>query len=289
MLELTTVLREKPQFAAPVQERLADAIGLHAIRALYREVALSPKPGLVSPQDAGSHTDMDYRTFLRSLYSLREYFPAIVRRGTENPAFSSLQELGLAAETTMLEATNGINTHRGAIFNLGLLCAAAGFLSLTTKEITAENLCSTVVMRWGQEILGSGQKPIHSHGSEVKKRYGYGGAREEAANGFPSVREVGLPTYRDTLTRTSSPELAAIQTLFALILHVDDTNLLWRGGDAGLAFARDAAGAFLARGGVFAHAWLSEAQEIHRSFVERNLSPGGSADLLGVTLFLDRM
>lgn len=289
MREMTANQKKSAIRGMPSCHRLAGSIGLHVINALYREVALFPKPGLVTPQDSGSHKDMDYRTFLRSLNSLREYFPSIVHLGAKNVSFASLQALGIDAEAKMLEATGGINTHRGAIFNLGLLCAAAGFLYSTNTPMTAESLCRTVSSRWGQEILVSGTASDTSHGAEVRKRYGYGGARVEAANGFPSVREIGLPSYREAMTKTSSPELAAVQTLFALIAHVEDTNLLWRGGDAGLAFAREAATHFLDRGGVLAVDWQTQAQFIHRQFVERNLSPGGSADLLGVTLFLDRM
>jgi len=289
MHEITASMTKSAPVGISNHGRLAGAMGLHVINALYREVALAPKPGLVTPQDSGSHKDMDYRTFLRSLNSLREYFPEIVHLGAQSVGFSALQALGIKAEAKMLEATGGINTHRGAIFNLGLLCGAAGFLHSTNRQITSDSLCEAVTTRWGHEILASGKASDTSHGAEVRKRYGYGGARLEAANGFPSVREVGLPAYREAMAKTSSPELAAVQTLFALIAHVDDTNLLWRGGDEGLAFARGAAKYFLDRGGVLAGDWLEQAQAIHRSFVERNLSPGGSADLLGVTLFLDRM
>lgn len=268
-------------------EAIAPAIGTLAIRSLYREVALSPKPGLVSPVDSGSHADMDYRTFLRSLNALRGYFPAIARLGGRFPAFSSLQNLGIAAETRMLAATGGINTHRGAIFNIGLLCAAAGALTADGLALSAEAVCATVTALWGEAILGTEESSCPSHGLEVRRRYGCGGARHEAANGFPSVREIGLPAYRQALADTGSPELAAVQALFALMAHVDDTNLLWRGGIEGLAFARARARDFLAGGGVAADSWLASAHSIHREFVALHLSPGGSADLLGVTLFLD--
>lgn len=277
------------QTSQPRHTRHATETGRLAIRSLYRELALAPKPGLVSPVDAGSHRDMDMRTFMRSLFSLRSYFATITNCGSEQtrPKFAALQQLGIVAERRMLAATGGINTHRGAIFNLGLLCAAAGVLHGEGKTVTAEAACALVSSEWGNEILSSAcQVAPSSHGLQVAQRYGSGGARQEAAAGFPTAREVGLPVYRATLSATGSDELAAIQTLFALIAHLDDTNLLWRGGLDGLHHAQAAAGGFLARGGVLSADWRAQAESIHADFVRRNLSPGGSADLLGVTLFL---
>ena len=269
------------------EDAVAERIGSLAIRALYRAVALSPKPGLVSPTDAGSHRDMDFRTFLRSLQSLRDYFPAIARLGAAGPSFEPLRQLGVAAEAKMLRATGGINTHRGAIFNLGLLCAAAGALAAAGETLSAEGVCAAVVERWGEAILGSATSAAPSHGAEVARRYGCGGARREAADGFPAALRVGLPAYREALAATGTPERAAIHSLFALIATVDDSNLLWRGGPVGLGLAQARARGSLAGGGVAAMDWESHARAIHGEFVARNLSPGGSADLLGVTLFLD--
>jgi hypothetical protein len=115
------------QSALPTTVPLASRIGRLAIRSLYREVALAAKPGLVTPWGNGSHDDMDYATFMRSLHALRPYFPAIAACGSERPDFAPLQQLGIDAEADMLLATGGVNTHRGAIFNLGLLSAAAGW------------------------------------------------------------------------------------------------------------------------------------------------------------------
>ena len=275
--------------ATPLGLSGADArIGRLAIRSLYREVALAPKPGLVTPLGNGSHRDMNFATFLRSLVALRDYFPAITACGRQQPAFAALQQLGIAAEKSMLAATAGVNTHRGAIFNLGLLCAAAGALQAAGRPLAAEALCRTVAETWGASILSSlppAVEPV-SHGLAVACCYGAGGARREAAAGFPAVREIGLPAYRATLAQTGDAELAEVQALFALIAGLEDTNLLWRGGPDGLAEARAMAAGFLTAGGVFAADWRLRATEIDRIFIARRLSPGGSADLLGVTLFL---
>lgn len=279
-------LRTSSPYASPYASR----VGRLAIRSLYREVALAPKPGLVSPVDAGSHSDMDMRTFLRSLFSLRSYFPAITACGADAAGFDALRALGIVAEHRMLAATDGVNTHRGAIFNLGLICAATGLLKARGKIVTADTACSMVSRHWGAAILESGaDSPPASHGLQVAQRYGSGGAREEAAEGFPAARQIGLPAYRAALAATGSPELAAIQALFALIAGLVDTNLLWRGGPCGLSHAQDTASDFLGRGGVLADGWRGRAEAIHADFVARRLSPGGSADLLGVTLFLHEL
>ncbi len=268
----------------------ASFVGRLAVRSLYREVALAPKPGLVSPLDCGSHEDMNMATFMRSLFSLRTYFPAITACGAGAPGFESLRDLGIMAEGRMLAATRGVNTHRGAIFNLGLLCAAAGLLHARSIAVTADAACKLIKSQWGAAILSSGVEALPvSHGLLVARRYGSGGARREAADGFPAAREIGLPAYRAALADSGSEELAATQALFALIAVLDDTNLLWRGGSAGLHYARSAAQDFLDSGGVLARGWRDHAQAIHAEFVARRLSPGGSADLLGVTLFLHEL
>lgn len=283
--------RRRPLFVGvSADEQFAARIGRLAIRSLYREVALDGKPGLVGPSGNGSHPDMDFTTFMRSLQALRSYFPTITACGLQRPGFAPLQALGIAAEAQMLAATAAVNTHRGAIFNLGLLCGALGVLQAEGEAISAQAACSVVRWNWGQDILAgladlNDVAPL-SHGLVVARRDGCGGARQEAASGFPAALGVGLPAYRAALLATGDGKLAAMQALFALIAELEDTNLLWRGGRAGLAYGRRAAADFLAAGGVFAADWRDHAAQIDRDFVTRRLSPGGSADLLGITLFL---
>lgn len=290
MADMVTLRQEnfRPPAASAV-DGFAAHIGSLAIRALYRELELSPKPGLVSPTDSGSHQDMDFHTFVRSLESLRNYFPEITHVGAASPSFEPLRQLGVAAEAKMLQATRGINTHRGAIFNIGLLCAAAGALHAEGRRFSAADVCVEAASRWGDAIEGAANPASRSHGAEMARRYGSGGARREAAGGFPATVDVGLPAYREALWLTDDPRRAALQCLFTLIAHIEDTNLLWRGGAEGLAFAQWHALNFLSTGGVAADGWEELARRIHAEFVRRNLSPGGSADLLAVTLFLDAL
>ncbi len=270
-------------------ERLA-AEAQHALRL---EVETFPKPGLVSHRDSGSHTDMDASTFHASSAALGPFFAELASAGFAGCPMSTLREIGLRAESAMLLATRGINTHRGAIFGLGLLCAAAGAV-LRLQPVTNQpspkkqlHLGSFVNQLWGSAIWG-GPYLETSNGTQALRRYGAGGARAEAASGFPSVYQVGLPALRlGRILSGGKEEAARVQACFALIATVEDTNLLHRGGTNGAHFARLAAERFLAMGGVRSPQWKSDAILIHREFVSRRLSPGGCADLLSMTLFVD--
>lgn len=280
---MTAVLARRAP--APVDPQYARAIASCAVRCLTLEAETWPKPGLVSPIDSGSHADMDIGTFRRSAAALEPYFAALAEAGAEGSAMGRLRVIGLEAEAAMLRATGGINTHRGAIFGLGLLCAAAG-MRANGRVDPVLPLGIIVASRWRHGIL-QGPEPLHSHGGMARRRYGTGGARQEAAQGFPSVYAVGLPALRRGAALTDDDQAARVQACFALIAHLEDTNLLHRGGLAGLRFAQAAARAFLARGGVGQPDWLRQASTVHRAFVARRLSPGGSADLLAMSLFVE--
>ncbi|WP_052710271.1 triphosphoribosyl-dephospho-CoA synthase MdcB [Azospirillum thiophilum] len=265
---------------------LAGAIGRAAVRALYAELALHPKPGLVSPLDSGSHDDMDMGTFLRSLFALRGYFRAIAAAGAEGADFPTLRELGITAERRMLAATGGVNTHRGAVFGLGLLAAAAGWRMRRGRTLRGNGLGATAAALWGAGILAAAPQAPDSHGARAVTRYGARGARQEAADGFPTLFEVALPALDRALAAGADPERASVQALFSLMAVLEDTNLLHRGGPAGLAFIQAGARRFLDRGGVFHAEWRDEALALHRACVVRRLSPGGSADMLAAAQFV---
>jgi triphosphoribosyl-dephospho-CoA synthase len=262
------------------------AVAVLAVDCLKREVATHPKPGLVSQVDSGAHDDMDAALMNRSADTLVPFFAELAEAGASGCDMNRLRVIGIEAERTMLAATDGINTHRGAIFGLGLLCAAAGF---RTAYRVRGSLGAIVAARWGRQIL-AGPVALRSHGTVIARRYGVGGARMEASRGFPSVYRCGLAALEAGRALAPGDEEAArVQLCMALIAAVEDTNLLHRGGPDGLAFARKVAQRFLAAGGVSDPAWRDRAGEIHRDFVARRLSPGGCADLLAMTLFVDRM
>ncbi|QEX15561.1 putative 2-(5''-triphosphoribosyl)-3'-dephosphocoenzyme-A synthase [Hypericibacter terrae] len=278
-------LQERPTAARPVRVYEPEAIAAIAVECLRREVETWPKPGLVSHVDSGSHADMDAGTFRRSAIAIRPHLRALAEAGASGVAMGRLRIIGLEAEAAMLAATGGVNTHRGAIFGLGLLCAAAGAVS-SGRGDSRMSLGAVVASLWGGDIL-DGPVLLRSHGSEVGRRYGAGGARLEAARGFPSLYEIALPALRRGAAMVADDsEAARVQACFALIAALQDTNLLHRGGPSGLRFAQLAARGFLAAGGVAQRDWREKAHALHKSFVARRLSPGGSADLLAMSLFV---
>lgn len=253
---------------------------------LLMELETWPKPGLVSHVDNGSHKDMNAETFRRSAAAIKPYFQMLAEAAWRGGGMDRLRAIGVEAETAMLSATSGINTHRGAIFGLGLLCAAAGAKAagLANPELTLGQVVSRL---WGRGIV-DGPVLLHSHGSTARRRFQAGGARAEAASGFPSIYRIALPALRRAAGAVpKDAEAARVEACFALISSVEDTNLLHRGGLEGLRFARRATRIFLDQGGVRRPGWRQRARSVHDDFIARRLSPGGSADLLAMTLFVD--
>jgi triphosphoribosyl-dephospho-CoA synthase len=264
----------------------APALAALAARCLKLEVATYPKPGLVSHIDNGAHADMDAALLNHSADTLEPFFAELAAAGADGAAMSRLRTIGVRAEQAMLAQTGGVNTHRGAIFGLGLLCAAAGFRAACREEW---RLGEIVAARWGPDILVGPSDP-HSHGAQVARRHGVPGARAEAAAGFPAVYGWGLPALKAaSAIRPGDLEAARLQTCMTLIAQVEDSNLVYRGGPDGLAFARTAARRFLDDGGIARRDWRMHAEAIHRAFVAQRLSPGGSADLLTMTLFAEAL
>jgi triphosphoribosyl-dephospho-CoA synthase len=281
----TTAAARPAQAAAHFDSRATDSakkIRRAAVRALLDEVETFPKPGLVSRVDRGSHDDMDATTFFRSALALRHYFAESARAGARGASFETLRLLGVSAETRMNAATGRVNTHRGAIFTLGLLAAAAG------TGARPDELGEIVRRRWG-DALKSHRRVVSSHGSDATRTHGAGGALAEAARGFPHLFGTVLPAYRGALARGAPIARARVHGFFASLATLDDTNLLHRGGAEGLAYARREATDYLAAGGVFAPDAHARELAIHRGFCARRLSPGGSADLLAAALFVEHL
>ncbi len=258
-------------------------IGRLASMCLKLEVNTYPKPGLVSHIDCGAHDDMDAALMVRSAASLMPYFNQLALAGSQGARMPELRIIGLAAERAMMAATGGVNAHRGAIFGMGLLCAAVGFREAFEPGGT---LGAIIAQEWADGIV-NGAGAADSHGTLVSRHFNVGGARNQAANGFPSIYRCALPALMEGESlRPGDEEAARVHTLMRLIVTVDDTNLLYRGGVDGLQFARAQARGFLERGGVGAPGWRADAIAIHQAFVARRLSPGGCADLLAMTLFV---
>ena len=274
------------KYAAPSAPSFAEDLGDLAAACLKLEVTTYPKPGLVSHVDNGAHHDMDAALLVRSANALAPFFADLALAGASGARMDRLRVIGIEAERAMLASTGGVNTHRGAIFGLGLLSAAAGFRELYGAH---RPLGAIIAARWGEAIL-SGPVPLRSHGAEAARRHGAGGARLEAAQGLPSVYTIALPALRSGYALApDDDEAPRVQAFMALIATVADTNLLHRGGALGLDFVQTEAAAFLAAGGIGRIGWREQAVAMHRAFVARNLSPGGCGDLLAMALFIDRL
>ena len=265
------------------------AIGRAATLALHDELALYPKPGLVTLVDRGSHDDMDAHTFMRSLFALRGYFVRIAGLGAVNAPFEALERCGIEAEARMLAATGGINTHRGAIFTLGLLCAAAGAAVGAGHRPTPAVLRHTLRQCWGDALAVRATRPSALPGGIAARRHGLRSASAEAALGFPVLFETALPAMQAANGRGLTPHHALLDTLFHVIAVMDDSNLAHRGGLEGLRHAQRAASGFLAAGGAARPGGVAAACAIGRDFVGHRLSPGGAADTLAATCLVVRI
>lgn len=270
LIQPPRVLRGKPLSA----EEVVSAVE----RALLTEVRLTPKPGLVDIRNAGAHRDMDLASF--------EASTAVV---APEQVLMMLRPVGMACENDMLEVTGGVNTHRGAIFAFGLLSAAAGRLVSKGEPIEQHRLCDQVARFCRGMVM---QELSSASGERLSKgeihflRYGFSGARGEAESGFLTVRTQALPVFNRMMEETGDSNLALLQTLLHLMAWNDDTNLVSRGGLAGLNYVQQEAQRLLWQGGVLADGGLEALRQFDDDLIARHLSPGGSADLLAVTWFL---
>ncbi len=265
--------------------RMEDArrIGALAEQALLYEVSVTPKPGLVDRWNNGSHRDMELWTFLQGACALRETFILCAQAGMEEKdpllLFRRLRQLGICGEAEMLRATRGINTHKGAVFSLGLLCGAVGQGLVYGKEPVA------AVKEMSPAFLQDDQVASGGFGSVLYREGSCGGIRREAALGYPHVTDVGLPAFREALDQGISENDAGVWVLLRLIGAVEDTNLIRRSGFTRAAEIRMQV-AEKCENLSSAKQILAFAEALDQIFIEENISPGGCADLLAVTWFL---
>ena len=261
-----------------------------AVAALIDEARLSPKPGLVDSRGSGAHHDLDLTLMQQSALSLEPAFAAMALAGSSFGAPTvalreALGRLGRQAEIGMLAATGGVNTHRGAIWALGLLVAAA---SIDPRNCNAEQIAATAGAIARHADRHAPQFTGHK-GEQACRAFNVAGARGQAQAGFPHVVGLGLPELKRSRARGDGETSARLNALLAIISELDDTCVLSRGGRAALTRVQHAAAAVLDAGGAANLAGRRLLRRFVADALESNLSPGGAADLLAATLFLDRM
>lgn len=243
-----------------------------AERALRLELDTTPKPGLVDRRDNGAHKDMDYALMSKSISALRPYLTRLAVESAKDIDPAKIKEIGIEAEKAMLKATGGVNTHKGALFCIGLSVAAASYLASTTGSVEAYSF-KELVSRAASEIPSA----RGTHGAEAKRSFKAVGALENARAAYPELFADWLPYYRSL----EGDPFRCHKTLLHIMTTLDDTNILHRRGAEGLAHAEAEAARLLED---FSESGLSS---LNKDFIRENISPGGSADMLSLTIFIE--
>ncbi len=266
-------------------------IGQLAQKSLLFEVCTTPKPGLVDCRNSGSHPDMDIFSFLSSSAALGQYFMHCSEIGIRNrhrkpqEILPLLRFPGKVAEQAMYQATGGVNTHKGCIFSLGILCAAAGRLEPAQRQpdtilAQCKEMTAGLIQ---QELAGISPESAVTAGERIFAQHGITGVRGQAESGFPSVLQIGLPVLEAGLAKGLSLNDAGCAALLALMAVSADTNLIRRGGMEQYEEISDKLKRWLQNDPYPSTDQILALDDI---FIARNLSPGGSADLLAITYFL---
>jgi holo-ACP synthase/triphosphoribosyl-dephospho-CoA synthase len=286
-------LRDRTDFLLylAARQHMAEYIAVRAYLALLQEVKTTPKPGLVDRRNSGAHKDMDMRHFFASANALRPFFCRFAETGYltrdyfPTETFRKIRSIGMEAEEAMLAATHGVNTHKGAIFTMGLFCAACGRLGpdrWQAEEILAEisAMTSGVVE---SDFAGVTAENAKTPGERLYVLHGITGIRGQAEKGFPAIRDVGLPVLREGLKKGLSLNDAGAVALLHLLTATEDTNIINRTDIGTLESVQREMKTFL-QSEPFPD--LAKIEALDEDFIRRNLSPGGTADLLAATYFL---
>ncbi|MGR5360196.1 triphosphoribosyl-dephospho-CoA synthase CitG [Vibrio mediterranei] len=278
-----------------VKVNLFSLVSELAYHAMLVEVHLSPKPGLVDLISNGAHSDMDVSLFEASASAIRPFLNAFINAGfvhstkTAETLMSVLRPVGIKAEHAMFAATGGVNTHKGMIFGLGLVCGAVGWLK--GKGIAVDSLHISQVIKRSCALLviqelKTTDSQLETHGERLYREFGLTGARGEAATGYQTIMAYSLPAYQQALLEGASAEQALWQVLLTLMVNNQDTNVASRGGLHGLRYVQNTAYKLLENGGWHNTDLEHQLLEFDSQLIEKNLSPGGSADLLALTWLL---
>ena len=264
-----------------------------AVDALVAEVNLTPKPALVDQRGSGAHDDLTLELMERSAHSLHPMFVAMAQVAVQHKTCSQalrevIGEIGRVGEATMLQTTHGVNTHRGAIWALGLMVTASALRSLDAKPVQAIELCQLAGKIAQLEDRFIPQQAL-SHGQQVQKALGISGAKAQAQQGFPAIVNFGLPELYKSRQTQGNEITARVDALLAMMTTLDDTCVLYRAGATGLARMQQGAQKVLALGGYSTLHGQGAFHLLEQDLLGLRASPGGVADLLAATLFIDRV
>lgn len=272
------------------RDQTADVVAACGVRALMAEVSVTPKPGLVDRNNSGAHRDMGFFTFLDSASGLMPWFRFFFQTGwalhgqDSETLFEQLRCVGRQAEEAMFRASGGVNTHKGIIFSMAILCGALGRLTASGGPPTSAALADSCKALGACALKDISLKEEDTNGKRCFRQFKILGVRGEAASGFQSVFRYGVPILKDRLARGWPLNDAAVAALLSFMSKVADTNMIHRGGI-------EEAGRCQAQSRLLAEELdpvrLREmALALDGEYIQKNLSPGGCADLLAVTLML---
>lgn len=243
-----------------------------ATRALQAELDTTPKPGLVDKRDNGAHRDMDHALMLRSIRALHPYFIRLAQLGCSSPQppHDDIVRIGIEAERAMFEATGGVNTYKGALFSMGLAVIAAGGAALCHNTNAMSSSIAALASRF----------PITkgTHGSEAKTKACLKGALDNARDGYRMLFEAWLPFY-ETCIESADP-YALHKTLLRIMCDLDDTNIVYRTSLATMLQVKEESKQLLQSFSIMG------LETMNSKFMRCNISPGGSADMLSLVVFL---
>ena len=284
MAQLRPITKSSQQLnALGRSERLSEL----AWQSLIAEAELTPKPGLVDGRGSGSHSDLSLDLMRRSADAIAPYFTRMALASADIQMDASLRAvvagIGREAEAAMLRATSGSNTHKGAIWVLGLLVCGASLSEGFRPEFVAE------AAGYLARLPDRARPQAVSHGDVALERYGATGARGEAHGNFPHVVNVGLPALKAARKSGQTERDSRLAALLAIMSHLDDTCVLYRGGPEAQRIVHEGAARVIKVGGPGSPKGDSALIALGKKLVDLRISPGGSADLLAATLFLDAL
>lgn len=265
--------------------------------ALDEEVKTTPKPGLVDLASNGAHQDMDAQLFFKSANALEFCFAEAAWMGMNlavdpEELFGHLRQWGKRAEQVMYSVTGDVNTHKGVIFTIGLFCAAIGRCihegnkSLADVRSMEQQMVSLQLRR---ELEVMAQREAITHGEDNFRRYGTRGIRGMAIDGYREVFEGALPALQDGKQQNRDWNQIKLQVLITLMSCIEDSNIIARRGLPALKAVQEDMKDFLLQGGAYQKAAIARLKRMDEEFTRENISGGGSADLLALTIFLGRI